>query len=416
MLYKVFLDTNIYDGANYSFHNALFSTLRNKAASSELELHINSVVEGEVNAHISRDVKRAAKELSKAISNRSLAGFRKLPSFEDKLSIPKPNEWVQTVLDEFQRFLTDCRVKKITVNGIDVEKIVEDYFEQNLPFEEKKPEEFKDAIAVASIVQELGRIGEDELYCVVSSDNGFRLAVEQYSASEDVRTFDNLQGFADYLARQDQRAQKLKEYLESEKAQDLLVTTIKEAINAATLDVERIDYFAEDLEVIDIDDIQYKTYIISVYSEENIAKVSIEAKCRVKVYFKYTDEDQSYYDKEDHAYWWQKIVELEDTYEVKVDVTASFDISHCYDGVNEEDECVEFLEYLDTPERIDLEEDMLIECEELSNTGPFHDEYDPEEERMMREHADTTCPDCGCPIGIGNDGGNGFCVNCADRH
>lgn len=79
MLYKVFLDTNIYDGVNYSFHNALFLTLRNKAASDELELHINSVVEDEVKAHISRDVKRAAKELSQAISNRSLAGFRKLP-------------------------------------------------------------------------------------------------------------------------------------------------------------------------------------------------------------------------------------------------------------------------------------------------------------------------------------------------
>ena len=302
------------------------------------------------------------------------------------------------------------------MNGIDVEKIVQDYFEQNLPFEEKKPDEFKDAIAVTSVVQELERMGEDKLYCVVSSDNGFRLAVEQYSISEDVKTFDNLQGFTDYLARQDQRARKLKEYLENEKAQDLLVTTIKEAINTATLDIKRIDWLAEDLEIIDIDDIHYKTYIIAVYSEDNIAKVSIEAKCRVKVYFKYTDENESYYDKEDHAYWWQKIVELEDTYEVQVEVTASFDISQCYDGVDEDDECVEFLEYLDTPERIDLEEYMLIECEELSNTGPFHDEYDPNEERMTREHAETICPDCGCPIGIGNDGGNGFCVNCANRH
>ena len=26
------------------------------------------------------------------------------------------------------------------------------------------------------------------------------------------------------------------------------------------------------------------------------------------------------------------------------------------------------------------------------------------------------CPDCGKPIGIYNDGGNGFCVDCAARH
>ena len=27
-----------------------------------------------------------------------------------------------------------------------------------------------------------------------------------------------------------------------------------------------------------------------------------------------------------------------------------------------------------------------------------------------------TCPDCGRPIGIHNDGGNGFCVDCAPNH
>lgn len=46
MLYKVFLDTNIYDGANYLFRNSQFSVLREEAAKGNLELHINSVIEG----------------------------------------------------------------------------------------------------------------------------------------------------------------------------------------------------------------------------------------------------------------------------------------------------------------------------------------------------------------------------------
>lgn len=46
MHYKVFIDTNIYDGANYSFQNAAFSAIRSRGKNKELELHINSVVEG----------------------------------------------------------------------------------------------------------------------------------------------------------------------------------------------------------------------------------------------------------------------------------------------------------------------------------------------------------------------------------
>lgn len=52
MHYKVFIDTNIYDGANYSFQNAAFSAIRSRVKNKELELHINSVVEGEVKKHI----------------------------------------------------------------------------------------------------------------------------------------------------------------------------------------------------------------------------------------------------------------------------------------------------------------------------------------------------------------------------
>ena len=73
MHYKVFIDTNIYDGANYSFQNAAFSAIRSRVKNKELELHINSVVEGEVKKHIVRDVKKASKELLGAVKNPKLA-------------------------------------------------------------------------------------------------------------------------------------------------------------------------------------------------------------------------------------------------------------------------------------------------------------------------------------------------------
>ena len=64
MFYRVFLDTNIYDGANYSFHNFAFEKMREYAAIGDLALVINSVIEGEVRSHIKRDVKKAVKALN----------------------------------------------------------------------------------------------------------------------------------------------------------------------------------------------------------------------------------------------------------------------------------------------------------------------------------------------------------------
>lgn len=57
MHYKVFLDTNIYDAANYSFRNDLFMQMRNYAESGMLEMQICSVVKNEVCRHIKNKIK-----------------------------------------------------------------------------------------------------------------------------------------------------------------------------------------------------------------------------------------------------------------------------------------------------------------------------------------------------------------------
>ena len=56
--------------------------------------------------------------------------------------------------------------------------------------------------------------------------------------------------FIDYLATLDIRAQKLKSYLISDKAYDMIYESIKESILAATIDIERMD-FIDDLDIIE---------------------------------------------------------------------------------------------------------------------------------------------------------------------
>ena len=84
MYYKIFIDTNIYDGANYSFQNAAFSAIRSRGKNKELELHINSVVEGEVKKHIVRfrilenGQKKQRKNLKNCFWNVSVGEYRSM--------------------------------------------------------------------------------------------------------------------------------------------------------------------------------------------------------------------------------------------------------------------------------------------------------------------------------------------------
>lgn len=377
MFYKVFLDTNIYDGANYSFHNAMFSTLRKMAENGDLQLKINSVVEGEVKKHMGRDVKAAAKKLLESVKDRSLSSFRSIPAFQDHLMIPNPKVWVQKAEEEFQDFLTACKCDKISINGIDVEKIMADYFDQQWPFEAAKTDEFKDAFIVASIIKDIigteddPGIKEDEIYCVISADKGFRAALEQgTSRIEDVRIFPGLKEFTDYLAEKDIHAQHIKAFIESDNADDEIQDAVKEAIYSADISVEKLFWGTEELEVLDVDEIEYTPYIISVY-DEGVAKVGFAVTCNVKVYYKYTDENESYYDKEDQCYLWQKIVGLEETYSVGFDLVLTLDVSNCKPEMDEDDEEILFEDYTESPSCIELEEDCCISTEVVSETDPF---------------------------------------------
>ena len=54
----------------------------------------------------------------------------------------------------------------------------------------------------------------------------------------------------------------------------------------------------------------------------------------------------------------------------------------------------------------------VADADEVEVLHSSMDDYDDAE----CPNAYTTCPDCGCKINFENDGGNGFCVKCAQKH
>ncbi len=445
MLYHVFLDTNIYDGAAYSFRNAAFQKMREYASRDELVLVTNAVVDGEVRSHIKGNIAKAVKGLNKALGDRHFALFKTLSEYAPIFAKQEEQAWISNCVTEYESLLRDCKAEHITVSDVSVDKLLDDYFHQNLPFETSKPEEFKDAIAAASLVQDINRVfadakeavankepdnQDDIIYCIVSNDKGFRGAIRgncNPAYLDYVRVFDDLNKFLDYISMMDRQAQFLKAYLLSEYGRDEMETTVKEAMENTSLDIElESGAYIDEQDCIGVQDITFIPYILGIFEEDGqplMAKVSLEVECTVEVWYRYTDENNSYYDKEDQAYLWKSEVEKEGYYKISMELVVSLDIGDCVvpDSwcVEEGDfdysgNTIEFNDYLDAPAKIELYEDDLVEEEVLSKNDPFL-EYE-EDEELQRERAYSQCPDCGSPINRINDGGNGYCINCALNH
>lgn len=71
---------------------------------------------------------------------------------------------------------------------------------------------------------------------------------------------------------------------------------------------------------------------------------------------------------------------------------------------------LEIVDVIEAPESVDVDKDDCLSSEVVSDSGPTHDTHG----ETVRAYG--TCPDCGCPIGYENDGGNGFCIHCAPNH
>ena len=100
------------------------------------------------------------------------------------------------------------------------------------------------------------------------------------------------------------------------------------------------------------------------------------------------------YDREDHV--WLNTIYGTGSIEVQVPFEGTVTVL-----VADEEEEMDFKDHkIDDIEWDDIEMTVLEMKEHRQDDDPYY----------------CTCPDCGQPIGIHNDGGNGFCVNCAPNH
>ena len=319
--YKVFIDTNIYISSNYCFDSYYFKKLIDKANNDELELHINYVVEKETKHHITEDITDKIKNLSKACKAKELASFKKDSDYEKYFIIPEAKVWIERAYHKFENFLNSCNVKKLSDNNIDIESILNDHFALIKPFEEKKRNEFKDAITISTIIKEIKDLDENEIYCVVSNDNGFKEAIiNKINNNPDVRIFSNLKD----LISKELYLVDLEKLFEIDN--NLITETIKNIINEKEIDIVDFPYEIFELNLKELKS-EYEAIALDINTKtvNPLVTVAITANCEFNIFCSYRNEDLSYWDKEEESYLFEEIEEEELKYDKELKFIVIFE-------------------------------------------------------------------------------------------
>lgn len=140
MAIKVLIDTNIYESANFSFYSKQFSKLKELTEEESVELLYNEIVYQEVYQHIEENLSKAVSDYNKVIEcNRAFAPFRMDEKWGEKISQIKSDDMVSELRKRWDNYIDETCATKISISGVNVDEIVDKYFNKRFPFENKKP-------------------------------------------------------------------------------------------------------------------------------------------------------------------------------------------------------------------------------------------------------------------------------------
>ena len=156
--------------------------LKNYVDDGIIKVVLSNIVVRESKKHLAKQVNKAcgiARKLRAEVLQESTEYLINYVGLSRLLEISKDKDaLIQKSEELFDNFLTDINAEILGIDLINLESIIDDYFEINPPFEdgEKKRKEFPDAFIANQIRK---RFGEAEDVAIVSNDNGFKKACKE---------------------------------------------------------------------------------------------------------------------------------------------------------------------------------------------------------------------------------------------
>lgn len=415
----VYLDTNVYIGAKYIFDKKKFNALRTMVVEGHVKVLYSSATIGEVKQHLEEDVKHGVKTYNDTVKNA-------VPFFIDDESYRIPEieviDAVGYLKKKLDDFLAIDGVESISLNPLNAEELLDNYFNGVVPFETKKPYEFKDAIMINAVKNYQKDCGES--ICIVSNDKGFRNSFEN---DQHFILFEFLGYFIGYCQQKLEEQEQLEctsNAIEEGELNDVIRLYLE------NLDISRGYYGEWDCEDKTIDDVVCELSYIDRDGEKTVAIVEVEVCLSAEI--TYRDEDASYYDKEEGRYLIENFITAIEKHKVLMEVFVECNFEKDDDGK---------LKFIDGAvvedskfATIDLDEDTLYDAEEIST----HENEEPDLEYcnqcgkvlgwrvsnfdykgnplcdacMISDSKGEICPRCGRKIPFALMA-SGFCQDCA---
>lgn len=387
----VFLDTNVYIGANYIFDSGNLSTLKNLANSGKITVLNTSATIGEVKQHIKDDISAAVKQYNRILR-------KEMPVLNGdsvfNLNELDEDQVIDSVTAKLNDFIRISSSEQISLNPLDAEKLLDDYFNKIPPFESKKPNEFKDAIMINAVKQ--FQSNTKQQICIVSNDKGLRQA---FSNNCNYIVFEYLSGFLKHYNQSEEELASISEFI-SDKIDDCVFDeVIKEYLS--DFDIDRGYYGEWNCDSGEIEAISCELLYIEENDKKYIANISIDLDLAIDI--TYRDEDTSYYDKDEDAYLIENFIHSIEKHRVTINIAMVCEI----EKTEEEMTLKDFYVVEDKRHKyINLDENTMFDSEEIENT--LHEEPDLE-----------YCSECGSILGRTQNGaysdydGNPICINCA---
>jgi conserved uncharacterized protein len=404
----VFIDTQVFINESYDFsERGKLDLLKKQIDNGKVELLTTEIVIREVERHMKDDIGKGLEKLNNALFDRRLAVFRE-GHYSGIFKNIDSSTMISNAIQKFNDYLFNADALLLDVSGVDLCSVINKYFLGEPPFgEAHKKNEFPDAFNASLLYNYSCKNGK--VY-VVSGDRDFSNIANMYC-------FKTLNELLDAINSQDNEVSLLsKEYVNSLYIQNEIFTNVKEQlldvgcdlyVDGTDTDRKGVSYgfeydnielesvFVQNLTELEVVDIDYAYNIITIMTT---CKAELEFDCT------FFDEDNSIWNSDNKEFEYVYYGIMNEIHNALIPITI-------YLAFQNEGEDINFdIDKINVDTNLEFNQYTLQRGGRCRVDNPYSDLEDKDYESL------NYCPDCGVEINFENDGGNGFCINCALNH
>lgn len=305
----VTIDSNIFIACKFDFSNgSTLDLLAKNVANGKIKIVLSGIVIKEVEEHIKEAgdfICRKARDLRAEVLKKVSADFLIETGSDDVLQIPNKVSFKTKSLEAWDGFLKRLQPEMLDLKNVNLERIIDDYFASNPPFEKKEAKryEFPDAFIVNQISE---RFGDAETVAIVSNDKGFMSACCKLNNWIPCSSLGEL---FDVLNHHDEEYEEITNeinHLLSEKVEELRsLIENKDSIEVLgpNTSPRRGDFSSDyyDFVVLEVDDLQYNVWTVDEISKENVW-ATVLCTAGLDVICTYDDYENAVWDRDTEAY------------------------------------------------------------------------------------------------------------------